>query len=226
MNDAAEAARSAVVRISTAPASLVGPVGRLEAVVDSPRDGPVGALAVICHPHPLHEGTLHNKVAHTLSRTFARLGAASVRFNFRGVGESAGAYANGEGETDDALAVVDWARRQWPGLPLYLAGFSFGGMVAVRAAAQSVPAGLVTVAPAVHRFDFEFRHPGCDWVVIQGTDDDVVPAADVRNWCAEIDPPPELRLIERTGHFFHGRLDVIGDAVRDFFGDRLGRTPG
>jgi alpha/beta superfamily hydrolase len=212
------------IQLTTEPVTIDGPAGPLEALVETPRDGAVVAVAVVCHPHPLHRGTMHNKVAHTLSRSLGRMLAAAVRFNFRGVGESAGEFANGDGETEDALAVAQWCRRQWPSVPAYFAGFSFGAMVALRAAASREADGLVTVAPAVHRFDFEFRHPRCDWLVIQGANDEIVAATDVREWCARIDPPPSFRLIDEADHFFHGKLNAISETVREFFGGRLDRA--
>ena len=120
--------------------------GALEAAIDTSAR-PAVATAVICHPHPLQQGTMSNKVVTTVARAFARLGADAVRFNFRGVGASAGRYADGIGERDDALAVVAWCRERWADRPLYLGGFSFGGAIAAAIAARVAPAGLVTVAP-------------------------------------------------------------------------------
>ncbi|HEU4619534.1 MAG TPA: alpha/beta fold hydrolase, partial [Gammaproteobacteria bacterium] len=160
-------------------ASIAGPVGALEARIDAPT-GPAVAAAVVCHPHPLHGGTLHNKVAYTLAKAFTRLGAAAVRFNFRGVGASEGRHADGAGELDDALAVVEWTRREWPGAPLYLGGFSFGADVALRAAValgaetDRNPVGLVTVALPVGRVPADFPAPRCPWLVIHGDRDEVV----------------------------------------------------
>jgi len=113
---------------------LSGPVGELEAALEVPAEP--SAIAVICHPHPLQGGTMHNKVVTTLARTLQGLGHATLRFNYRGVGASAGDYGEIIGETADALAAIDWMRNRFKGLPLTLAGFSFGGVVAVRAAAQ------------------------------------------------------------------------------------------
>ena len=201
---------------------IPGPAGPLEAIVEEPAmpDGAEPpALAVVCHPHPLYQGTLRNKVVHTVARAANRLGAPSVRFNFRGVGASAGAWDEGRGETEDALAVIEWARRRWPGLPLWLAGFSFGSYVALRAAPQAQPAALVTVAPPVQRFPLDDAwRPAAPWLVVQGEADELVDWRAVRAWVAARTPPPELVLLPDTSHFFHGRLGELQQAVQDFLG--------
>lgn len=219
-----------ITRIQSEALGLTGPAGQLEAMLERASGvTDLRAIAVTCHPHPLHGGTMQNKVVQTLSRAFVRLGAVGVRFNFRGVGASAGVHAHGQGELDDALAVIDWACREWPELPLYVAGFSFGAMIAlrcasVRAAAGSPAAGLATIAPPVERFDFEFQHPGCPWLLVQGEDDDVVAAEAVRRWCARIAPAPTFELWPGTGHYFHGRLNDLERAVAELFGPGL-RAP-
>ncbi len=195
-----------------------GPVGRLESVLDTTDKTKIRGVAVLCHPHPLQQGTMHNKVVTTLARAFAHLGAAAVRFNFRGVGASAGEYADGVGERDDARAVVEYGRRRWPGLPLYLGGFSFGGAVAIAVAGETQPHGLVTVAPAIGRLSSDLPVPTCRWLLVHGGADDVVPAAPVVEWAATLPAPPDVRVLPEVGHFFHGQLAVLGDAVEDFFG--------
>lgn len=199
---------------------IAGPAGPLEALVDLPRDG-VRAAAIVCHPHPLHAGTMHNKVAYTLARAFARLGAAAVRFNFRGVGASAGRYANGDGETLDCIAAIEWARAEWPGQAVYLGGFSFGAAVAIRAAQPQRAHGLVTVAPPVGRLTAGFEPPRCPWLLLQGEQDDVVSPAAVQAWAAARDPAPQVELIPEAGHYFHGRLRAVAEAVERFFGADL-----
>jgi uncharacterized protein len=197
--------------------TIDGPAGVLQLLRDMPA-GPPQALAVVCHPHPLHGGTLNNKIVHQLARVFSQLGAVSVRFNFRGVGGSEGRYDEGRGEQQDLMAVVAWAARQWPGLPLWLGGFSFGGFVAMQASAVLQPARLVTVAPAINYFP---RLPdevsAADWLLIQGQDDDIVPAAAVQAFVSELHAPPELVLVGGAGHFFHGRLNELKQVVLDAF---------
>ena len=205
---------------------IPGPAGALEAAIDSSGDpAAAAAIAVICHPHPQQQGTMRNKVVTTLARAFAHLGAASVRFNFRGVGASGGGYADGVGERDDALAVVRFCRERWPGRPLYLGGFSFGAAVAAAIAASVEPRRLVTVAPPVARLPDPFVAPRCPWLLVHGLADDVVPAAPVIEWSRTLREPPQLLLLDGVGHFFHGKLDVLADAVTDFASADFGASP-
>jgi hypothetical protein len=170
--------------------------------------------AVICHPHPQHGGTMHNKVVHTLARALQEQGLASLRFNYRGVGASAGSYDEGVGESADALAAVAWMRARHPLLPLTLAGFSFGGVIALRICAAAAPARLITVAPAVSRLSAAgVPRPACPWLLVQGLADDVVDPDEVRRWAGGFEPPPELALLPGVGHFFHGALHQLKDAV-------------
>jgi alpha/beta superfamily hydrolase len=206
---------------SAAEVEIRGPAGALEAAIDVSR-GPAVATAVICHPHPLQDGTMRNKVVTTLSRAFTRLGADVVRFNFRGVGESAGSYAGGIGEREDALAVVTWCRERWPDRRVYLGGFSFGGSVAAAIASAADPAGLVTVAPAVERLHDGFMEPGCPWLLVHGDADDVVPVQPVLDWAQNLAAPPRIVVLPGVGHFFHGRLPALIEAVTDFFGADFG----
>jgi hypothetical protein len=210
------------VKRATSPETveIEGPAGSLELLVDG-RQAP-RAVAVICHPHPLQQGTMHNKVVHTLARAFHRSGAAAVRFNFRGVGRSAGVYSDGVGERDDVLAAARWARERWPHAELYLGGFSFGAAVALMVAARLEPRGLVTVAPPVERIGADFEPPRCPWLLVHGESDDVVPAAAVRGWLATLEPEPALVMLPGVGHFFHGRLNVLADCVTEFFAPDLG----
>ena len=197
-----------------------GPAGPLECVLEDPHadnDGSASAFAVVCHPHPLHEGTMHNKVAHTLARAALARGAPALRFNFRGVGRSAGDHDEGRGETDDTLAAVEWMRGRHPGADLWLMGFSFGAMVALRAAAAVEPTRLVTVAPAVMRFAADHpAPPPVPWLLVQGLADELVDAAAVRAWAAQQTPPPRLHEMPGVSHFFHGHLHELRDAVAAF----------
>jgi hypothetical protein len=144
-----------------------------------------------------------------------------VRFNFRGVGSSAGSYADGAGEREDAAAVVAWSRARWPGVPLYLAGFSFGAAVVLAIAARAEPRGLVTVAPPIDRLPTDFVAPVCRWLLVHGSADDVVPHEPVLAWSAALPVQPRVVLLDGVGHFFHGRLPALARAVADFFGPDL-----
>ena len=179
-----------------------GPAGDIEVVIDAPSASPRG-IALVCHPHPLQGGTLDNKVAHTLAKTFHAMGYVATRFNFRGVGRSAGTFDEGNGETDDALAVLQHVRGRFgEALPVALAGFSFGSFVQTRVADKVPPEGLVLVGPAVNRFALQRVPDGT--IVVHGEEDDVVPLADVLAWAR----PQELPVVvfPGCGHFFHGRL--------------------
>jgi uncharacterized protein len=201
--------------VTSQPSSLIGPAGALEAAIDSVVPEP-RAIAVLCHPHPLEQGTMQNKVVTTLARAFAHLGAHAVRFNFRGVGESEGRYDGGAGERADALAVVAWCRARWPDLALYLGGFSFGAAVALAAAAEAEPRRLVTVAPPVDKLPPDFVAPTCPWLLVHGTADEIVPVAPTKAWVATLATSPKVLLLDGVGHFFHGRLRVLEDAVTEF----------
>jgi uncharacterized protein len=197
-------------------AVIEGPAGRLETLIEEPADVPLRYAAVVCHPHPLFGGTLHNKVVHTLARSLRTGGAATLRFNFRGVGASEGRHGDGVGETADTLAAVAWVRTRWPSLPLLLAGFSFGAAVAIRAADEADPLWLISVAPAVDRVSFEgLVTPRCDWLIVQGSADEIVAPESVRSWAARVAPQARVRMLPGVGHFFHGKLHELQDCIRE-----------
>jgi hypothetical protein len=204
------------------PAIVEGPLGALEARVEDPAPGVAPrAVGVVCHPHPLHGGTMQNKVVHTLARAMQELGVPTLRFNFRGVGASAGTYGDGIGEVDDALAAVAWARARWNCEALWLAGFSFGAAVSLDAARVARPAALVSVAPPVGRIIVgHVERPACPWLVVHGDQDELVDAEAVRGWTAAFDPPPGLAMLEGASHFFHGRLGELRDCVMDFLREK------
>lgn len=185
---------------------IPGPAGPLEALAENFDHIDQGVL-VVCHPHPQHGGTLHNKVVHSLARAGHELGLASLRFNYRGVGQSEGSYDEGRGETDDLLAVLDWLDAHAHPPRLWLAGFSFGAYVAMRASGQRPIDQLITVAPAVNLLRFQgLSPPTCPWLLLQGTADEIVPCEAVRDWMAQLASPPQTLYFEGAGHFFHGRL--------------------
>jgi len=160
---------------------------------------------------------MHNKVAHTLARAFLRLGFQVLRFNFRGTEASDGVYDEGVGELDDALAAMDWMRARQAQGPVWLAGFSFGAAIAVRAAAASEVDGLVSVAPAVYRFASGLTtQPRCPWLIVQGDEDELVAVDETIEWMNSLEPGPELLVLPGAEHFFHGRLVELRDAVMKF----------
>ena len=189
---------------------IAGPAGPLQCAIDTAAT-PRG-VAVLCHPHPQHGGTLDNKVVQTLARALLHLGYTAVRFNFRGIGSSAGAWDEGRGEIDDAMAVIE-AWRQ-PALPLVLAGFSFGAFVASQAASRLAASGapaerLVLVGAAVQ--SFEVASVPIDTLVIHGEADDVVPLSAVFDWARPQSLP--VTVLPGAGHFFHGQLPVLKQMI-------------
>jgi alpha/beta superfamily hydrolase len=191
---------------------IPGPCGQLQAVIHQGDESGHYAgrelLAVICHPHPLHGGTMDNKVVTTLQRTYRDLGIHVVRFNFRGVGKSEGNFDNAVGEVDDLLAVMGWSQQQLPASPLMLAGFSFGSSVAAQASYRTAGLQHLTlVAPPVERYPYDrdgvFPCPLC---VIQGDKDERVIAEGVYRWVDGLQSSAELVRYPEASHFFHGYL--------------------
>ncbi|MCF6775533.1 alpha/beta fold hydrolase [Thiotrichales bacterium 19X7-9] len=203
-----------------------GAVGKLEVALDSPNEIKDDQLVVvICHPHPLYQGTMENKVVTTVSRSFNQLGILSVRFNYRGVGQSEGEYADGIGEVDDLVAVVEWLRRQNKAQKVILAGFSFGGSVAYKGASRiDNVIHLLTIAPSVIHFDLkEAQEPYVPFLVILSKDDEVVPASDTLDWLTkEFNQAFSLISLMAAGHFFHGRLVELKNEIINHYSLRLG----
>ena len=199
----------------TQRSSVAGPAGAIECAIDQPTGDfatVARGVAVVCHPHPQFGGTMDNKVVHTISRAFLQLGYRSVRFNFRGVGESAGSFDDGRGEIDDALAVI--AAQRQPGLPLALAGFSFGGYVAASAAERLRQANtpverLVLVGPSTERHVLPVV--AADTVVVHGEADDVVPLSATLAWARPQVLP--VVVLPGVGHFFHGQLTLLKQQI-------------
>ena len=201
-----------------------GPAGALEVVVNATDTTAPRGIALIAHPHPLQGGTLDNKVAQTLAKTFFALGYVSTRFNFRGVGGSEGAFDDGVGETDDARAALAYAQQRFDAnsrLPVVLAGFSFGTFVQVRLSADVNVERLVLIAPAVQRFGAAPVAP--DAIVIHGEEDDVVPLADVLAWARPQSLP--VTVFPGCGHFFHGRLPQLQAVIAGMWRERAPRSP-
>ncbi len=197
--------------------SIPGPAGKLEVVVHMPDVAP-RAIAVIAHPLPTMGGTMENKIVTTLAKTFAELGFAALRFNFRGVGASSGEFDDGNGEVEDALTVTRYALSEYGDLPLILSGFSFGGYVQARVAQQLPLHQLVLIAPAVTRYPMP--PVPLNTLLVHGELDEVVSLADVMQWAR----PQRLPIVVLPGavHFFHGRLEQLKEIVRhNFMGQAL-----
>jgi alpha/beta superfamily hydrolase len=199
------------------PLVLQGVVGQLEAVLTVPEQTHPNLVAILGHPHSLQGGTMTNKVVTTLARTFKDLGIPSLRFNFRGVGKSEGVYDAGIGESEDMLAIARAWQNENPQVQFIFAGFSFGSFVAYRAAAQCINRLLITVAPAIHHYDYQEFTPGPHpWLIIQGEEDEVVPSKLVFDFAKQAQPEiPVLRFAETT-HFFHGKLIELKDRLTDY----------
>ncbi len=194
---------------------IPGPAGQLEAELSGPEAYQAGGpIAVVCHPHSLYGGSLRNKVVHILADTLTDMGMPTLRFNFRGVGKSEGQFDQGQGEQEDLRSVVAWLQARYQGAPLWLAGFSFGAFVAYRAHRALAVERLLLVAPPVSLFVFGRPEPvTIPWVVIQGSEDEIVPVKEVENWVAAQPNPPEFHLMQDASHFFHGRLNDLRNLV-------------
>ena len=198
---------------------LPGPAGALEVAVDLPEAGvePVPVVAIVCHPLPTEGGTMHNKVVTMPARSLRELGVTTVRFNFRGTGASEGTFDNGAGELDDLRAVAAWVRVQRPDDALWLAGFSFGAYVSLRAAEELQPGMLISIAPPASGRGWDFDSiamPTMPWLVIQGDADEIVDPQAVYDWLERNNAQAELVRMPDTGHFFHRKLMDLRGAIK------------
>lgn len=208
--------------------SINGAAGKLEILAAAPDEKvtPINTTALICHPHPLYGGTMHNKVVHIIEKAFSEMGLHTVRFNFRGVGGSDGVFDDGQGESADLLAVHQWVSGCLPENNIWLAGFSFGSYVALRCVNDIKPKQLLTVAPPVERYDYnELPVPECPWLVIMGDEDDVVSPKAVYEYVEQQTPSPQL-VTMKAGHFFHRRLLDLKGAIKNGILRQLDSTKG
>jgi alpha/beta superfamily hydrolase len=210
------------MKTTSQPIKVVGPSGQIQAILDKPESVNHDYISVNCHPHSLHGGTMTNKVIHTVAKAITGFGIPSLRFNFRGVGESAGEYDKGIGEQEDVKAVVDWMRQEYPQAKLILTGFSFGSFVSAFSSKSLKPDLLISVAPPIKRFDFDnFARPKCDWTVIMGDQDELVNYNDVSDWVNEFELAPTFIRIDEASHFFHGKLIELRTLVEDTLNKHL-----
>jgi alpha/beta superfamily hydrolase len=193
---------------------IPGPAGQIETVIEQPDTSAHKLIGIVCHPHPLHQGTMNNKVVTTVARVFELMDIVPVRFNFRGVGRSEGQHDYAVGELADLRAVINWLKGQYPDYKFVLAGFSFGSYIATKVATEINPAALITIAPPVHHNDFVGLPPiNFPWVVVQGEADEVVPPNEVFTWLDSLTPQPTVIKMPGVGHFFHGQLLNLRDQL-------------
>lgn len=194
---------------------IPGPAGQIEALLEWPDEiaSPKG-MVVLCHPHPLYGGSYTNKVVHIMASACLKVRMPVLRFNFRGVGTSEGQFDNGIGEQQDLVACVDWMQQRYPEASLHLAGFSFGAFVAYLAQSNFQTERLLLVAPPLKLFEFgPTKIVDFPWVVIQGTEDEIVEVEAVKSWIEHQPNQPHFYLMQGASHFFHGRLNELREIV-------------
>jgi uncharacterized protein len=201
---------------------LKGPEGRLEALLDEPA-GPPRAAVVFAHPLPTHGGTMHTKAVYQGSKGLVRAGCAVLRFNFRGVGHSAGSFTGGEGEKADFTAALDYMAARYPGLPLWAAGFSFGAWIALETgAADPRVTALIGIAPPVTKVGYGFSNTKTSTkpkFFVQGEADDICPVQDMWKFYGALPEPKELVVIDMADHLFDGHTSEVGEALEDLLKD-------
>ncbi|NVK38603.1 MAG: alpha/beta fold hydrolase [Gammaproteobacteria bacterium] len=199
-----------------------GPCGHLEVALQETQ-GLAAPYALICHPHPLHGGSMNNKVVTMSAKAYEDMGCNVVRFNYRGVGESQGEYGDNSGEVADAMAVVDWLLANREVSSMYFAGFSFGAYIAAQAAANTQALGVdvrhvLLIAPSVLNSPFDQVTPfSIDTSIIMGDADEIVPFDEVQSWADQLYPPVEMLVMEEASHFFHGRLTELKGHIKGLF---------
>ena len=199
---------------------IPGAVGPLECLIDRPKTDP-RALVVFAHPLPIEGGTMHTKVVYQSAKALADIGCAVLRFNFRGVGRSAGAWDEGRGELDDYRAAVNYMASAHPGLDIWAAGFSFGSHIAMTCGADDDRiCAMIGFAPPVDRYEFaSVKLSPKPKFVIHGEMDELIPLNIVRQFYAQLKDPKELVEIDSANHLFEGQASEVGDALRDLLAD-------
>jgi hypothetical protein len=204
---------------------IQGPAGPLETLLDRPAGAPRAAV-VFAHPLPIEGGTMHTKVVYQGTKALARTGCVVLRFNFRGVGLSAGTWDAGRGELDDFKVAVDFMAAQYPTVELWAAGFSFGAYIATTVGAEDDRVcALIAIAPPVHKYEFAaLRRSDKPKFIIHGERDEIIPLKMVRHFYAQLPEPKELIEIDRANHLFEGQASEVGDALVDLLEDFSCRT--
>ena len=197
-----------------------GPEGPLEALLDVPQAEP-RAVAIFGHPHPLHGGTMHTKALYQAAKAMPRIGVAALRFNFRGVGRSAGTFDAGPGEKADFRAAIDFAQERFPDIPVWAGGMSFGSWVAMTLGAEDARVSLLLgIAPPVDRYDFEaLKTCTLPKFIIHGESDELISIKEIRKFYSQLPEPKELVTIEDANHLFEGKTSMVGEAVEDLLAD-------
>ncbi len=199
---------------------IPGAVGQLEALLDLP-DGPPSKAVVFAHPLPIKGGTMHTKVVFQAAKALTRIGCVVLRFNFRGVGRSAGTWDNGRGEMDDYRAAVDFLSGRYPDLEMWAAGFSFGSYIAMTSGADDDRiCALIGIAPPVNRYEYaSVKLSTKPKFIVHGESDELIPLKAVREFYAHLHDPKELVEIDRANHLFDGQASEVGDALEDLLTD-------
>ena len=199
---------------------IPGPAGPLEALLDLP-DGEPRAAVVFAHPLPTEGGTMHTKAVFQGAKGLVRIGCAVLRFNFRGVGRSAGAWDDGRGELDDYRAALDFMAGRYPGVELWSAGFSFGSHIASAVGADDERAcALIMIGPPVNKYDFaSVKRSSKPKFIVHGEADELIPVKLVQQFYAQLPEPKELVVIDRASHLFDGQASEVGDALADLLED-------
>ena len=199
---------------------IAGPAGPLEALLDEPAGDP-RAVAVFGHPHPLHGGTMHTKALYQAAKAMPRIGVAALRFNFRGVGRSAGTFDAGAGEQEDFKAAIAFVNERFPDVPIWAAGMSFGSWIAMTTGARDPRVSLLLgIAPPVDRYDFDaLRTCNLPKFIIHGEEDELISIKEIRKFYSQIPEPKELVTIEFANHLFEGKTSLVGEAVEDLLAD-------
>ena len=201
---------------------LTGPAGKLEALLDVPEGAPRAGV-VFAHPLPTHGGTMHTKAVYQGTKGLVRVGCAVLRFNFRGVGHSAGSFDAGPGERDDFVAALDYMERKYPGLPLWSAGFSFGSWIALETGAVDPRVtALIGIAPPVTRTGYDFSNTRVSTkpkFFVHGEADEICPVQDMWKFYGTLPEPKELVVIDMADHLFDGHTTEVGEALEDLLQD-------
>ncbi len=196
---------------------LTGESGKLELLISPDAHNKNDKIAIICHPHPLYQGTMDNKVVHTIHKALHSIEFTTIRFNYRGVGRSDGEYGDSIGESQDLRTIINWVQSVQPTSKILLAGFSFGAFIALKESKNINCMQLISVAPAVQNQNYDLYLPiECPWLVIQGEEDEIIPPQLVFDWLDSLEKKPDIIKFPHTGHFFHGELINLRNKIIEY----------